>query len=229
MSFLAHDICFLWSSDLNDKWQLLFWNSCRKRFKGGPLHLLDATCCRFQAFGTVSDARPRRPLLMSHLLAEGLLHLHGRRIKTLWGPCRIAERTVKDIVGTVQKRKKKVLRHGGDLQNRKKYCIAVIGDGAITGGMAYEALNHAGFMDLKNMIIILNDNQQVRQLIFPKGRFFFHFLKRLLRPLSACRGRGGSLVGLPIALTGETESVERSLKAHLAFCGTEWVEPSTHL
>jgi len=39
--------------------------------------------------------------------------------------------------------------------------IAVIGDGAITGGMAYEAMNHAGFLD-KNMIIILNDNQQVR-------------------------------------------------------------------
>lgn len=32
--------------------------------------------------------------------------------------------------------------------------------GAITGGMAYEAMNHAGFMD-SNMIVILNDNQQV--------------------------------------------------------------------
>lgn len=38
--------------------------------------------------------------------------------------------------------------------------MAVIGDGAITGGMAYEAMNHAGFLD-KNMIVILNDNQQV--------------------------------------------------------------------
>jgi deoxyxylulose-5-phosphate synthase len=37
----------------------------------------------------------------------------------------------------------------------------VIGDGAITGGMAYEAMNHAGFLD-KNMIVVLNDNQQVR-------------------------------------------------------------------
>ena len=36
----------------------------------------------------------------------------------------------------------------------------VIGDGAITGGMAYEAMNHAGFLDT-NMIVILNDNQQV--------------------------------------------------------------------
>lgn len=38
--------------------------------------------------------------------------------------------------------------------------IAVIGDGAITGGQAYEALNNAGY--LKNrMIVILNDNDQV--------------------------------------------------------------------
>ncbi len=36
----------------------------------------------------------------------------------------------------------------------------MIGDGAITGGMAYEAMNHAGFLD-SNMIVILNDNQQV--------------------------------------------------------------------
>lgn len=44
--------------------------------------------------------------------------------------------------------------------------VAVIGDGAITGGMAYEAMNHAGFLD-KNMIVILNDNQQVRKPIVP--------------------------------------------------------------
>lgn len=38
--------------------------------------------------------------------------------------------------------------------------IAVIGDGAITGGQAYEAMNNAGY--LKNrMIVILNDNDQV--------------------------------------------------------------------
>ena len=46
------------------------------------------------------------------------------------------------------------------LQKRKNNCIAVIGDGAITGGMAYEAMNSAGY--LKNrMIVILNDNGQV--------------------------------------------------------------------
>lgn len=36
--------------------------------------------------------------------------------------------------------------------------VVVIGDGALTGGMAYEALSHAGQLS-KNLIIILNDNQ----------------------------------------------------------------------
>eukprot|EP00959_Pyramimonas_sp_CCMP1952_P260382 5444398-Pyramimonas_sp.AAC.1 len=49
---------------------------------------------------------------------------------------------------------------GRDLKGKKNNVIAVIGDGAITGGMAYEAMNHAGFLD-SNMIVILNDNQQV--------------------------------------------------------------------
>jgi len=49
---------------------------------------------------------------------------------------------------------------GRDIKGRKNNVIAVIGDGAITGGMAYEAMNNAGFLD-SNMIIILNDNKQV--------------------------------------------------------------------
>jgi len=36
--------------------------------------------------------------------------------------------------------------------------VAVIGDGSMTGGMAFEALNHAGDLD-KNLIVILNDNE----------------------------------------------------------------------
>ncbi|PRQ37538.1 putative 1-deoxy-D-xylulose-5-phosphate synthase [Rosa chinensis] len=47
-----------------------------------------------------------------------------------------------------------------DLQGKKNHVIAVIGDGAMTGGQAYEALNNAGYLD-SNLIIILNDNKQV--------------------------------------------------------------------
>lgn len=43
---------------------------------------------------------------------------------------------------------------------RRNNCVAVIGDGAITGGMAYEAMNSAGYLNSR-MIVILNDNGQV--------------------------------------------------------------------
>lgn len=45
-----------------------------------------------------------------------------------------------------------------DLKKEKYHVIAVIGDGAMTGGMAFEALNHIG-QSQKNIIIILNDNE----------------------------------------------------------------------
>ncbi|WNS74175.1 1-deoxy-D-xylulose-5-phosphate synthase [Bacillus sp. DTU_2020_1000418_1_SI_GHA_SEK_038] len=45
-----------------------------------------------------------------------------------------------------------------DLKKEKSYVIPVIGDGALTGGMALEALNHIGH-EKKNMIVILNDNE----------------------------------------------------------------------
>jgi len=37
-------------------------------------------------------------------------------------------------------------------------CVAVIGDGAMTAGMAYEALNHGGDLD-RNLLVVLNENQ----------------------------------------------------------------------
>ena len=43
-------------------------------------------------------------------------------------------------------------------KNENRYVTAVIGDGAMTAGMAYEALAHAGSID-KNLLVILNDNQ----------------------------------------------------------------------
>jgi 1-deoxy-D-xylulose-5-phosphate synthase len=37
--------------------------------------------------------------------------------------------------------------------------VAVIGDGGMTAGMAFEALNHAGELKQKNLIVVLNDNE----------------------------------------------------------------------
>ena len=45
-----------------------------------------------------------------------------------------------------------------DILGEKHHVLAVIGDGALTGGMAYEALNNASHLK-KNFIIVLNDNK----------------------------------------------------------------------
>src|SRR6202012_3762445 len=47
---------------------------------------------------------------------------------------------------------------GRDLQGRKNNVIAVIGDGSMSAGMAYEAMNNAGAMHATRLIVILNDN-----------------------------------------------------------------------
>jgi len=44
-----------------------------------------------------------------------------------------------------------------DLKKKPQKMIAVIGDGALTGGMSFEALNHAGHLQ-KELIVVLNDN-----------------------------------------------------------------------
>lgn len=46
-----------------------------------------------------------------------------------------------------------------DLQGKDHNVVAVIGDGALTGGMALEAINNAGSLK-KNLIIVLNDNEK---------------------------------------------------------------------
>ncbi len=46
---------------------------------------------------------------------------------------------------------------GSDMQGKKRNVVAVIGDGAMTGGIAFEALNNAGGMP-NDITVILNDN-----------------------------------------------------------------------
>lgn len=45
-----------------------------------------------------------------------------------------------------------------DALGEARHVLAVIGDGALTGGMAYEAMNHAGAVN-RRLIVVLNDNQ----------------------------------------------------------------------
>ena len=62
------------------------------------------------------------------------------------------------------------------LQGRSHRAIAVIGDGALTGGMAFEALNQAGHLDAR-LIVVVNDNEMS---ISPNVGAFSSFLSRKL-------------------------------------------------
>lgn len=61
-------------------------------------------------------------------------------------------------------------------KNENRHCVAVIGDGAMTAGMAFEALNHAGDTDA-NLLVILNDNDMS---ISPNVGALSNHLTRLL-------------------------------------------------
>jgi len=63
-----------------------------------------------------------------------------------------------------------------DLKGGKNHVIAVIGDGSITAGMAYEAMNNAGALDSR-LIVILNDNDMS---IAPPVGAMSYYLSELL-------------------------------------------------
>ena len=65
---------------------------------------------------------------------------------------------------------------GRDLQGRENNVVSVIGDGALSAGMAYEAMNNAGAMDARQ-IVILNDNDMS---IAPPVGAMSAYLSRLL-------------------------------------------------
>ncbi|MFC0335391.1 1-deoxy-D-xylulose-5-phosphate synthase [Paenibacillus sepulcri] len=62
-----------------------------------------------------------------------------------------------------------------DLKGENNKVVAVIGDGALTGGMALEALNHIGH-EKKNMLVILNDNEMS---IAPNVGALHHYLGKI--------------------------------------------------
>ncbi|QYR19994.1 1-deoxy-D-xylulose-5-phosphate synthase [Paenibacillus sp. sptzw28] len=62
-----------------------------------------------------------------------------------------------------------------DLKGERNKVVAVIGDGALTGGMALEALNHIGH-EKKNLMVILNDNEMS---IAPNVGALHHYLGKI--------------------------------------------------
>jgi 1-deoxy-D-xylulose-5-phosphate synthase len=66
-------------------------------------------------------------------------------------------------------------------QGRDQCAIAFIGDGGMTAGMAFEALNHAGHLKQKNLIVVLNDNEMS---ISPNvGALSSYLSRNLSRPM----------------------------------------------
>src|SRR3954469_3881725 len=65
---------------------------------------------------------------------------------------------------------------GAKLKNEKRHCIAVMGDGAMSAGVAYEAMNKARALDV-DLLVILNDNEMS---ISPPVGALTNYLARLL-------------------------------------------------
>ena len=59
-----------------------------------------------------------------------------------------------------------------DLKGEKFKVAAIIGDGALTGGMALEAINHAGHLPKTNLLVVLNDNEMsISPNVWANGRY----------------------------------------------------------
>ncbi len=79
------------------------------------------------------------------------------------------------------------------LKGEKRHVVAIIGDGAMTAGMAFEALNNAGAMDV-DLLVILNDNDMS---ISPPVGALNKYLAKLMsgRFYSAAKGLGEKMLG----------------------------------
>ncbi len=77
------------------------------------------------------------------------------------------------------------------LEGIERHVVAVIGDGAMTAGMAFEALNNAGAMDV-NLLVILNDNEM--SISPPVGALNKHLAKLMSGRFYAAAKRAGEKV-----------------------------------
>ena len=92
-----------------------------------------------------------------------------------------------------------------DLDGRDDHTICVIGDGALSAGMAYEAMNNAGALN-KKLIVILNDNDMS---IAPPVGAMSHYLSKLVsgKPYRSLRKLGKKIVS-PMGLEKPVKKME---------------------
>jgi 1-deoxy-D-xylulose-5-phosphate synthase len=103
---------------------------------------------------------------------------------------------------------------GRDLKAEDYKVVAVLGDGALTSGLAYEGLNNAGHSE-RDMIVVLNDNEMS---IAPNVGAMSKYLTSIQRnPLyNRLRGKIGEIVDhAPVPLGNIVRKWEESVKAFL--------------
>lgn len=106
------------------------------------------------------------------------------------------------------------LSEAARLQGREGYVVAVIGDGALTGGLAFEGLNNAGQLH-RNLIVILNDNtMSISKNVGSLARYLSHMRTQpgYIKAKSSVEDalRRLPLVGKPVA--AGMRRVKRNLK-----------------
>ncbi|MBC3870608.1 1-deoxy-D-xylulose-5-phosphate synthase [Undibacterium oligocarboniphilum] len=82
-------------------------------------------------------------------------------------------------------------------QGNNRHAVAIIGDGSMTAGMAFEALNNAGVYDDINLLVVLNDNDMS---ISPPVGALNRYLARLMsgKFYAAARNVGKSVLPSPV-------------------------------
>ncbi len=97
------------------------------------------------------------------------------------------------------------------LQGEERHSIAVIGDGALSAGMAFEALNNAGVMHDLRLLVILNDNDMS---ISPPVGALNRYLARLLsgKFYAAAKQMGRSVLGVAPPLLELAKKFEEHAK-----------------
>jgi len=106
-----------------------------------------------------------------------------------------------------------------DFNHENYKVVAIVGDGSLTGGMAYEAMNNAGLLK-KDMIVVLNDNRMVSLSSVAPNLWSFHsyFAEALTHPSynkfkSNVWDLTGKLDTFGDRLRSVAQNVEKGLKA----------------
>jgi 1-deoxy-D-xylulose-5-phosphate synthase len=98
-----------------------------------------------------------------------------------------------------------------DRRGKDFKCVAVIGDGALTGGMALEAINHAGHLPKTKLLVVLNDNDM--SISPPVGALSTYLNRmRLSPPLQFLQGNAEEAIKHLPFLHGELPTELKTLK-----------------